>query len=347
MVADRRDERGYSGDSNLVELKTNHTYLVHSEAAADQPPTYILATVKEIYSTPTEFEDASPKHITYMSAAWKAWGNREKKKEEVQAIIDTEQKSVDDLKEFWREKYVGSDSMERRFCVARIVWFERRSIEARKGRDAVNISFWGPWYPHHITGKYIYEGLVANDAFVAMVNTTSAGYFRQISRSEQVKLKSLPTRGQLLKSAAIMFDKEMQDLANHSQNHPTAPLYTQKVKKETKISEEIDVDAPLGPIPPLSEPISERKTVEPLFSKTPPSARRMTTRTRKVTRKKEVVADIEHDSVDAMSTESEPYVSSDDSSGKLIIGNHTNASVYTNSYLPFKIHQLRSWKAAK
>ncbi len=332
MVADRRDERGYSGESNLVELKTNHTYLVHSEASADRPPTYILATVKEIYSTPTEFEDAIPKHITYMSAAWKAWGNREKKKEEVKAIIDTEQKSVDDLKEFWREKYVESDSMERRFRVARIVWFERRSIEARKGRDAVNISFWGPWYPHHITGKYIYEGLVANDAFVTMVNTTSAGYFRQISRSEQVKLKSLPTRGQLLKSAAVMFDKEMKNL--DSSIHPTTtPSYAQKVKKETKISEKIDIDAPLGPIPPLSEPISERKT--PPFSNTPPSARRMSTRTRKVTRKKEVEADSEHDSPDAMSTESEPYVSSDDSSGKHAIDYFTSASMFTNNYLPF------------
>ena len=303
MVADRRDERGYAGDSILVELKTNHIYFVHSENPGDIPSTYLLALVKEVYSTPTEFDAAIPIHIARMAAAWKAWGNREKRKEEVQAIIDSEQKSADELKDIWREKFAVDDSDETRFRVARIVWFERRSIEARGGRDAIDISFWGPWYPHHITGKYQFEGLVANDAFVAMVNTTSNGSaFKQISRTEQVKLKSLPTRGPLLKSAAVMFAKAKKDDAPLFPNPPNSD---RRIKTEEKKSEEIDdVDAPRFPNPPtITPPPSE-------------STRRTSGRKKTVARKKSVLSDSEHDSVDAMSTESEPYKASEDSSGE-------------------------------
>ncbi len=330
MVADRRDERGYSIVSNLVELKTNHIYFVHTENPGDvlssSSGTYILATVKAIYSTIAEFEAAIPVHIAHMSAAWKAWGNREKKKEEVQAIVENEQKSMEELKAIWREKYVAGDSDETRFRVARIVWFERRSIEARKGRDTINVSFWGPWYPHHITGKYQFEGIVANDAFVAMVNTTSTGLFKHISRSEQVKLKSLPSRGPLLKAAAAKFNNAMKENAllfpNH---HPTARI----VK-----AEDINDDAH-GPVTLARNPISSSSSTSrneqsatklsdkiddddallfPIGNPNP-SGIRTSTRKKTVTRKKSFVSDSEHDSVDAMSTESEIYKSSEESSG--------------------------------
>ncbi len=343
MAAERRDEQGYVEGSNSVELKIGHTYFVHSvnPNPEDDSPSFFLAMVKEIYSTQAEFETAIPTHIKRTSAAWGAWGNREKKKEEANTFTENEKKNMDALMDYWRANNDENDSAERRFRVVRIVWYERRSIEARNGRDAINVSFWGPWYPHHITGKYQYEGLVGNDAFVAMVKTTSSGTFLQIPKAEQAKLKSLPSRGALFIRELAKFSEHMNldvpicpDQSSSKRSRKRKTITVPKVNKEKKLSEEIDIDAPLGPNPSLSSNI-------------PPSARRMSTRTRKVTRKKEVVTDSEDDSVDDMSTESEPYVSSDESSGKQAIDNITSAFNYANNYLPFKIYQSPTHNAAK
>ena len=217
----------------MLKLKVGEFYMIHLEVSSDilSSDKYFIGNVKKIIQNASDLNDSIKAHLDVMNRSWNAWGRTTNNMEEANKLYSNEERNIESIKQLWLNEMKNKNG----YCTVYVQWYEKRcpNNSAKKSSD---LPWHGPWYPHLITKAYPWYGLVGHESIIANVRMSKAGGkgFLKISKHEQERLKSRPTRGK------HFLDMEGNVKASPGPGHRNdmaVPKRKRKVQKHSESSE--------------------------------------------------------------------------------------------------------------
>jgi len=247
-IVDRRDDDEYLLDADVLKIEEGKFYMFHVSmqntgeriSNDESGEGYYVGYVKKVIVNENALDEQKISHLDDYKKSWNAWGKANKNMATAKKMIEDEEKNVESMVPLWKAEFDKNEKNP--FRVIYVQWYDKRCPNNPKLKST-DLPWHGPYYPYMISKSHAWYGFVGHESVVAGIRMSRAGGkdYVKISKAEQNRLMSLPSRGKLFQelanrgSACIV---EEPNSKKKSKSTGSKPIVRRRRRMRNKLSSE-------------------------------------------------------------------------------------------------------------